>query len=47
MGTGDHFININLVAQTIRAIINKWDLLKQRSFCKAKDIVNKTKKIAY
>ena len=43
MGTGDHFLNITPVAQTIRASINKWDLLKLRSFCKVKDTVNKTK----
>ena len=42
-GTGDHFLNIIPVAQTLRATINKWDLLKLRSFCKAKNTVNKTK----
>ena len=42
IGTGDHFLNITPVAQTLREIINKWDLLKLRSFCKAKDTVNKT-----
>ena len=44
MGTGEHFLNITPVAQTIRASINKWDFLKLRSFCKAKDTVNKTKR---
>ena len=44
IGTRDHFLNITLVAQTMRETINKWDLLKQRSFCKAKDTVNKKKK---
>ena len=39
----DHFPNITLVAQILRTIINKWDLLKLRSFCKAKDTVHKTK----
>ena len=43
MGTGDHFLNITPVAQSLRTTINKWDLLKLRSFCKAKDTVNKTK----
>ena len=43
MGTGDHFLCITPVAQKIRATINKWDLLKLRSFCKSKDTVNKTK----
>ena len=32
------------VTQTRRTSINKWDLLKLRSFCKAKDTVNKTKR---
>ena len=44
MGTGDHFLRITAVAQTIRATMNKWDLLKMRSFCKAKDTVIKTKR---
>ena len=42
IGTGDHFLNITLAAQTLRAIINKWDLLKLRNFCKAKEMGNKT-----
>ena len=44
MNTGDHFLNIIPAAQTLRATINNWDLLKLRSFCKAKDTVNKTKR---
>ena len=44
MGTGDHFLRITPVAQTIRATLNKWDILKLRSFCKAKDTVIKTKR---
>ena len=44
MGTGDHFLHITPVAQTIRATRNEWDLLKLRSFCKAKDTVIKTKR---
>ena len=28
MDTGDHFLNITPVAQTLRAAINKWDFLK-------------------
>ncbi|KAK7826030.1 hypothetical protein U0070_009911 [Myodes glareolus] len=34
-----------LGAQTIREGMNKWDLLKLRSFCKAKDTVSKTKRL--
>ena len=44
IGTGDHFLNITPAAQTLRETINKWDLLKLKSFCKAKDMVNKTKR---
>ena len=43
-GTGDHFLNITPVAQKLRATINKWNLLKLRSFYKAKDTVSKTKR---
>ena len=43
MGTGDHFLPITPEAQTIRATLNKGDLLKLRSFCKAKDTVIKIK----
>ena len=44
-GTGDHFLGRTFVAQTIRATMNTWDLLKLRSFCKAKDTVSKTKRL--
>ena len=43
IGIGDHFLNIIPVAQTLKETINKWDLRKLKSFCKAKDTVNKTK----
>ena len=44
IGTGDRFLNIMPVAQPLRSAINKWDLLKLRSFCKAKETVSKTKR---
>ena len=44
IGTGDLFLKITPVAQTLRSTINKWDLLELRRFCKAKDIVSKTKR---
>ena len=44
MATEDHFLHITPVAQTIRATSNKCDLLKLRSFCKAKDTLIKTKR---
>ena len=43
-GTGEHFLNITPAVQILRETINKWDLLKLKSFCKAKDTVNKTKR---
>ena len=43
IGTGDGSLNITPVVQTLRSTINKWDLLKLRSFCKAKNTVDKTK----
>ena len=30
IGTGDHFLNITPVAQTLRETVNKWDVLKQK-----------------
>ena len=42
IGTGNHFRNITAAAQTLRETI-KWDLLKLKSFCKAKDMINKAK----
>ncbi|KAL6055071.1 hypothetical protein STEG23_035314 [Scotinomys teguina] len=44
IGTGDNFLNIAPVAQTLRLTINKRDLIKLNSSCKAKDMVNKTKR---
>ena len=31
------------MAQSLRSTIDKWDLIKLQSFCKAKDTVNKAK----
>ena len=43
LGTGDHFLNKTPVALILRESINKWELLKLKSLCKAKDMVNRTK----
>jgi hypothetical protein len=43
MGTGEKFLNRIAMACTVRSRIDKWDLIKLQSFCKAKDTVNKTK----
>ena len=44
MGTGGKFLNRTAMACAVRLRINKWDHIKLQSFCKAKDIVNKTKR---
>ena len=44
MGTGEKFLNRTAMACAVRSRINKWDLIKFQSFCKAKDTVNKTKR---
>jgi hypothetical protein len=38
------FLNRTRMACAIRARIDKWDLIKLQSLCKAKDTVNKTKR---
>jgi hypothetical protein len=43
MGTGEIFLNRTGKACAVRSRIDKWDLIKLQSFCKAKDTVNKTK----
>ena len=44
MSTGEKFLNRRAMACAVRSRIDKWDLMKLQSFCKAKDIVNKTKR---
>ena len=44
MGTGEKFQNKIAMACAVRSRIDKWDLIKLQSFCKAKDTVNKTKR---
>jgi hypothetical protein len=34
-----HFLNRTLIAQTQRSTTNKWDLMKLKSFCKAKNTI--------
>jgi hypothetical protein len=41
MGTGEKFLNRTAMACAVRSRIDKWDLIKLQSFCKAKDTVNK------
>jgi hypothetical protein len=44
MGTGEKILNRRAMACAVRSRIDKWDLIKLLSFCKAKDTVNKTKR---
>jgi hypothetical protein len=44
MGTWEKFLNRTAMACAVRLRIDKWDLIKLQSFCKAKDTINKTKK---
>jgi hypothetical protein len=43
MGTGEKLLNKTAMACAVRSRIDKWDLIKLQSFCKAKDTFNKTK----
>jgi hypothetical protein len=44
MGIGEKFLNRTAMACAVRSSINKWDLIKLQSFCRAKDTVSKTKR---
>ena len=44
MGTAEKFLNRTAMVCAVRSRIDKWDLMKLQSFCKAKDTVNKTKR---
>jgi hypothetical protein len=44
MDTGGKFLNRTPMVCALRSRIDKWDLIKLQSFCKAKDTVNKTKR---
>jgi hypothetical protein len=40
IGIGEIFLNRAPMAQALRTRIDKWDLRKLKSFCRAKNIVN-------
>jgi hypothetical protein len=44
MSIGGKFLNRRAMACAVRSRIEKWDLIKLQSFCKAKDTINKTKR---
>jgi hypothetical protein len=43
MGTREIFLNRTPMTCALKSTIDKWDLIKLQSFCKAKDSVNRTK----
>jgi hypothetical protein len=44
MGTGEKSLNRTPMDCAVRSRMDKWDLIKLQSFCKAKDNVSKTKR---
>jgi hypothetical protein len=40
---GNNFMNVIPIAQKLRERIDKWDCIKQRSFCIAKETVTRLK----
>ena len=42
IGTGENVLNRTPMVHALRSRIDKWDLIKLKSFYKAKDTVNKT-----
>jgi hypothetical protein len=48
IGTWENFLNrcslmFSSMAQALRSTIDKWDFMKLKIFCKAKDIITRTK----
>jgi hypothetical protein len=42
IGMGGNFLNRTPMAHALRLRIDRWNLMKLESFCKAKEVVNKT-----
>jgi hypothetical protein len=43
IGTGEIFLNRIPITYALRSTVDKWDLIKLQSLCKAKDTVIRTK----
>ena len=44
IGTGENFLNRTPVAHFLKSTIDKWDVIRLKSFCKARDTGNRIKK---
>jgi hypothetical protein len=44
IGMGNNFLNRTLKAQHLRETMNKWDFIKLKSFCTAKEAVRRLKR---
>jgi hypothetical protein len=44
MDTGEKFLDRIAMAFAVRLKVHKWNLMKLKMFCKAKDTANKTKR---
>jgi hypothetical protein len=42
IGIGEIFLNRTLMVHPLRSTINKWDLMKLKTFCKAKNTINRS-----
>ena len=42
IGSGVNFLNRTPMAQALKSTIDRWNLMKLRSFSKAKDTINRT-----
>ena len=44
IGLSNIYFDLSPQARKTKAKINKWDLIKLKTFCKAKEMINKTKR---